>query len=65
MNNPYSSDGAFDIGLLNISSIRSKVKYIVELLSEFQLDLLCITETWLFKSDTTVIEVTLTKIYPL
>ena len=47
MNNSYSSDGALIIGLLNTRLIRNKVEYIVELLCEFQLDLVCITETWL------------------
>ena len=41
------------------------MEYIVELLSEFQLDLLCITETWLFESDTGVIEAALPKTHAL
>ena len=65
MNNPYSSDSARNIGLLEISSVRNKVEYIIELLSKFQLDLLCITETWLFESDTGVIEAALSKTHAL
>ena len=61
MNNPYSSDSALNIGLFNIHSVRNKVEYIIKLLSEFQLDLLCITETWLFESDTGVIQSALPK----
>ena len=45
MNNSYSSDGARNARLLDTHSVRDKVEYIVELLSGFQLDLLCITET--------------------
>ena len=44
MNNLFSSYGILNIGLLNIHSVKNKVEYIVELLSEFQLNLLCITE---------------------
>ena len=61
MTNLYSCDSALTIRLFNICSIRNRVEYTVKLLSEFQLDLLCITETWLFKSDTSVIEVALPK----
>ena len=61
MNTPYSSDSALNIGLLSICSIRNKVEYIVELLSEFPLDLVCVTETWLYESDTGVIEAALPK----
>ena len=35
------------------------MEYIVELLSDFRLDLLCITETWLFESDAGIIEMAL------
>ena len=65
MNNPYSSDSALNIGLLHIRSIRYKMEYIVELFNEFQLDLLCITETWLLESDTGIIEAALPKTYAL
>ena len=61
MNNPFSSDSALNIGLLDTHSIRNEVKYIVEFLSEFQLDLFCIIETWLFESDNDVIAAALPK----
>ena len=50
MDNPYPSNVPLNIGLLNIYLVRNKVEDIVELLNEFQLDLLCITETGLFES---------------
>ena len=46
------------IGLLDIRSFRKKVEYIIV---EFQLVLLCITETWLFESDAGIIEAALPK----
>ena len=52
MNNPFSAVGALSTGLFNIHSARNKVECIVMLLSGFHLGLLCITETWLFESDT-------------
>ena len=44
------NDRPLNVGLINIRSIKNKVEYINELLSEFQLDLMCVTETWLFES---------------
>ena len=48
MNNSFSSDSALNIGLLNILQLETRLVYIVELLSEFLLDFMCITETWLY-----------------
>ena len=39
------------VGLLNCRSMRNKIIFIAETLKEFNLDILCITETWLFSSD--------------
>ena len=61
MTNLFSFDGALNIVLLNIRLIGNKVEYIVELFNEFQLDLLCITDTWLLESDTGIIEAALPK----
>lgn len=63
-NTPQSFD-ALNIGLLNIRSLRNKVDYIVELLNEFNLDLLCLTETWLLGSDAGVIEAALPRTHEL
>ena len=67
MNNSSTSasGSALTIGLLNVRSIRNKVEYIVELLSEFHLDLLCITETWLLESDANIIKAALPKTHSL
>ena len=59
------NDRPLNVGLINIRSIRNKVEYINELLSEFQLDLMCVTETWLFESDVGVIEAALPKTHAL
>ena len=65
MNNPFSYDSALNNEILNILSVTNKVKYIVELLSKLQLDLLCITETWLFQSYTDITEVALPRTHAL
>ena len=65
MNYTSSSDCILNIGLLNIRSIRNKVEYIIELLEEFQLDVMCITETWLFETDIGIVEAALPKTHSL
>ena len=42
-------------GLLNIRSIRNKLCFIAETLTEHNLDILCLTETWLLSSDVAVV----------
>ena len=53
------------MGLFNARSVRNKVEHIVEILNEFKLDVLCITETWLFETDTAVIQAALPRTYTL
>ena len=53
------------IGLHNIRSLTNKVGNVVETLSEFNLDMLLLTETWLFESDTNVILAALPSNYTL
>ena len=55
------SQSGLNVGLLNIRSMRNKLLYIGELINEFRLDLLCLTETWLLESDISVIEASLPK----
>ena len=50
-------------GLFNIRSIRNKVCSVIESLAEHNLDLLCITETWLLPSDLTIISAALPSSY--
>ena len=50
-------------GLFNIRSLRNKVCFVAESLAEHNLDLLCITETWLLPSDVTVISAALPSSY--
>ena len=50
---------------MNTRSIRNKVLYVVESLAEHNLDLLCITETWLFPSDVSIISAALPPSYSL
>lgn len=57
--------GAIHVGLLNVRSLRNKVDHIGELLSEFNLDMLCLTETWLHETDTDIIEAALPKTHTL
>ena len=59
MNNNQQSIHLFNIGLINVCYLMNKVDYVVELLSEFNLDLLCLTETWLSGSDPDVVETAL------
>ena len=53
------------IGLHNIRSLPNKLGNMVETLHEFSLDLLLLTETWLFESDTDVILAALPSNYTL
>ena len=50
-------------GLLNIRSIRNKIIHVVEVLNEFQLHILCLTETWLLPSDLSVVGAALPESY--
>ena len=47
------------VALLNILSIRNKVTYVVETLNELDLDILCLTETWLLSTDLGVVQAAL------
>ena len=47
------------VGLFNVRSIRNKLCFVIESLKECNLDLLCITETWLLPSDVAIIEAAL------
>ena len=53
------------IALFNIRSIRSKLVYISESLTEFGIDILCLTETWLLESDTGVVAAALPDCYSM
>ena len=46
-------------GLFNIRSMRNKVSHVNEFLNEFNLDILCLTETWLFPSDIAIVRAAL------
>ena len=50
-------------GLFNIRSIINEVCFVVESLAEHNLDLLCITETWLLPSDVIIIGAALPSSY--
>ena len=65
MNNIHQSIHALNIGLLNVRSLRNKVHYVAELLREFNLDMLCLTETWLLESDADVVEAALPRTHEL
>ena len=53
--------GLLRIGLFNTRSVRNKLHHIAETLNEFELDILCLTETWLFPSDIDRVRVALPK----
>ena len=53
------------IALFNIRSIRNKLGYISETLTEFGIDILCLTETWLLESDTGVVTAALPDCYSM
>ena len=53
------------IALFNVRSIRNKLLYISESLIEFGIDILCLTETWLFESDTGVVAAALPDCYSM
>ena len=50
-------------GHINIRSLRNKTCFVAESLSEYNLDLLCITETWLLPSDGAIVSATLPSSY--
>ena len=50
-----SNPGLLRIGLFNTRSVRTKLHHISEILNEFDLDILCLTETWLFPSDIDIV----------
>ena len=47
------------VGLYNIRSVRNKLDHVVEILHECELDILCLTETWLLPSDIGVVRASL------
>ena len=53
------------VGLINIRSMRNKRETITEILNESELDVLCITETWLFESDVDIIRASLPKTHAM
>ena len=56
-----SNPGLLRIGLFNTLSVRNKLHHIAETLNEFDLDILCLTETWLFPSDIDIVRAALPK----
>lgn len=59
------SSGRLAVGLINIRSIRFKVDAINEFISEFNVSLLCVTETWMRDSDVAVVEAALPANYSI
>ena len=55
-----SNPGLLRIGLFN-TSVRNKLHHTAETLNEFDLDILCLTETWLFPSDIDIVRAALPK----
>ena len=53
------------IGLLNTRSMRKKLLYISESLMEFDIDVLCLTETWLMESDHDLVKAELPNSYSM
>lgn len=53
------------LGLLNVRSLRNKMDHICEILDERNLDVLCLTETWLFESDLNIIQAALPKTHSI
>ena len=47
------------MGSFNTRSARNKLHHIAETLNEFDLDILCLTETWLFPSDIDIVRAAL------
>ena len=56
-----SNPGLLRIGLFNTQAVRNKLHHIAESLNEFDLDILCLTETWLFSSDIDIVRAALPK----
>ena len=56
-----SSPGLLRIGLFNTRSVCNKLHHVAETLNEFDLDILCLTETWLFPSDIDIVRAALPK----
>ena len=56
-----SNPGLLKIGLFNTRSVHNKLHHIAESLNEFDLDILCLTETWLFPSDIDIVRAALPK----
>ena len=63
VNSSFNNNNFLKFGLINIHSIRNKLTTVSEILDETQLDLLCITETWLHVSETNVVKSALPKNY--
>ena len=57
--------GPLKAGLFNIRSMRNKLGFVIELLHEFDLDVLCLTETWLFPSDIDIIRAALPRSFSI
>ena len=51
--------------LFNARSMRNKLHHITETLLEFELDILCLTETWLYPSDIDIVRAALPKSYSI
>ena len=51
--------------LFNARSMRNKLHHIIETLLEFELDILCLTETWLYPSDIDIVRAALPKSYSI
>ena len=56
-----SNPGLLRISLFNTRSVCNKLHHIAETLNEFDLDILCLTEAWLFPSDTDIVGAALPK----
>ena len=57
---PMPSDEKLKFGLLNVRSIQEKTEAFVDMVSNYQLDVIALTETWLYEED----DVTLGKMRP-
>ena len=51
--------------LFNARSMRNKLHHIIETLLEFELDILCLTETWLYPSDIDIVRAALPKSFSI
>ena len=65
MNNIHQSIHTLNTGLLNVHSLRNRLHYVAEFLREFNLDMLCLTDTWLLECDADVVEAALPRTHEL